>query len=57
MLWGLLLSPPLPRPAKCWSEMKALTYDRWCDDVILGQGCRTPPGAAVIDERGGVIVK
>jgi hypothetical protein len=33
--------------------MKRLTYDRGYDNVLLGQGYRTPRGA-VIDENGAV---
>jgi hypothetical protein len=36
------------------SEMKPLTEDRGCDNVLLGQGYRTPRGA-VIDEYGAVV--
>jgi hypothetical protein len=36
------------------SEMKPLTYDRGYDNVLLGQGYRTPRGA-VIDEYGAVV--
>jgi hypothetical protein len=34
--------------------MKPLTYDRGYDNVLLGQGYRTPRGA-VIDEYGAVV--
>lgn len=34
--------------------MKHLTYDGGYDNLLLGQGCRTPHGA-VIDEYGAVV--
>jgi hypothetical protein len=34
--------------------MKPLTYDRGYDDVLLGQGCRTPRGV-VINENGAMM--
>jgi hypothetical protein len=43
-----------PRPAKCWSEMKPLTYDLGYDNVLLGQGYRILH-AAVIDEYGAMV--
>jgi hypothetical protein len=43
-----------PRQVKCRSEMKPLTSYRGYDNVLLGQGYRTPRGA-VIDEYAAMV--
>jgi hypothetical protein len=45
-----------PRPVKCRSEMKPLTCYGGCDNVLLGQGYRTPRGAVTGAYGGGDVV-
>jgi hypothetical protein len=46
---------PLPRDQpSAGSDMKPVSEDRGCDNVLLGQDCRTPRGA-VIDEYGATV--